>query len=388
MQATTANRNGRIAAAWRSDLRLIGAIGLLYAVIQLTTFLRIYALYRLDRVGLDMPEAIRDRVVAFVIGFLFIILIVRTTKFLLTRNWSLVRIVPIHLVFSGLISFVWYFTFIKVADWFCRGDDCDRPGEEFGYWYLVNLDKLFLLYILTVSITYTYYYVRRDDANRVRQSQMETQLLTARMKMLRSQLHPHFLFNTLNSISSLIDINVERAKIMVADLADLLRKVLDGQDKQQVPLAEELSLLRSYVDIEKTRFSDDLTITWEVDESLLDQQVPAMLLQPLVENAVHHGFSRDHLNLHIRISVERAGQQLRLSVTDDGQGFIVQPGRDIFSSGTGLANTRDRLRTLYGDRFSFTVRPTHPGVESRVELPLDQAREEDPEPQLLLDGQQ
>ncbi|MCB0638759.1 MAG: histidine kinase [Lewinella sp.] len=376
-------QRSQAAASWRSDLKLIGAIGLLYAVIQLITLLRIYALYRLDRIQLDLSEAIRDRVVAWVIGFLFIILIVRTTKFLLTRNWSWVRIVPIHLVFSGLISFIWYFSFIKVAEWFCQGEDCGGPGEEFGYWYLVNLDKLFLLYIITVSITYTYYYVRRDDANRVRQSQMETQLLTARMKMLRSQLHPHFLFNTLNSIASLIDINVERAKIMVADLADLLRQVLDGQDRQQVALEEELSLLQRYVDIEKTRFSDDLTIDWEIDDQLLPYRVPAMLLQPLVENAIHHGFSRDHLLLHITIKVEKNGDRLLLTVQDDGQGFSLSPGEDLFSQGTGLANTRDRLQALYNDDYSFTVLPTHPGVASMVDLPLELHREPDAETQLL-----
>ena len=351
------------------DGRLIMAIGLLYALIQLMTFLRSFAIFRLDDEPIILNEMILDRVVGWVIGFIYIIIIVKTTKYLLTRSWSWLRIFTIHLLFALLISFVWYLSFIEVATWFCTTEDCQPQAQEFLYWYLVNFDKLFLLYILTVSITYTYYYVRRDDLNRYRQEQMERQLLKARMKMLRSQLHPHFLFNTLNSITSLIDIDMQRAKIMIADLADLLRKVLDWRDKQHVSLREELELLQRYVDIEKTRFSDDLSVDWQIDEEVLDIEVPAMLLQPLVENVIHHGFSVDHLHIHMKIEAERQNGHLLLRITDDGQGF--PEDKNILETGTGLRNTHERLQTLYGERFRLSIANTHPGVVSEIAIPMN-----------------
>ncbi len=351
------------------DGRLIMAIGLLYALIQLMTFIRSFAIFRLDGEPIILSEMIPDRVVGWVIGFIYIIIIVKTTKYLLTRSWSWVRIFSIHLVFAILISLVWYLSFIEVATWFCTTDDCLPQAQEFWYWYLVNFDKLFLLYVLTVSITYTYYYVRRDDLNRYRQAQMETKLLQARMKMLRSQLHPHFLFNTLNSITSLIDIDIQKAKTVIADLADLLRKVLDWRDQQYISLREELELLQRYVDIEKTRFSDDLTIDWKIDEAALDTEVPAMLLQPLVENAIHHGFSGDHLHVKMLIEAARENGHLILRVSDDGQGF--PESKNILRSGTGIRNTHERLETLYGDRFRLDIRNTSPGVVSEIAIPMN-----------------
>lgn len=350
------------------DGRLIGAIGILYALIQLITFIRIYSIRRLDDLPIVLSELIPDRIVSWVIGFLYIIIIVKTTKYLLTRSWPWGRIFFIHLVFALLISFVWYYTFIEVSTWFCEGENCQPGSQEFLYWYLANFDKLFLLYILTVSITYTYYYVRRDDLNRIRHAQMETQLLTARMKMLRSQLQPHFLFNTLNSVASLMDINIDKAKTMIADLADLLRKVLDWSDVQQVSLREELELLQRYVDIEKTRFSDDLTVNWQVDESALDTPVPAMLLQPLVENAIHHGFSAEHLNVNMQITAQRENGSLILRVEDDGQGF--PEAAEVMDKGTGLQNTKERLYTLYGNDYSLRVENTYPGVISEIIIPV------------------
>ncbi|MEZ4987752.1 MAG: histidine kinase [Saprospiraceae bacterium] len=137
------------------------------------------------------------------------------------------------------------------------------------YAYLVNANTLVVMYMLSVAVSYTYDYMRRDNENKLQQSQLETQILQARMKMLRSQLHPHFLFNTLNSVNSLMDIDVSTARIMIVDLSDLLRKVLDWKDTPKIPLKDELDLLKRYVNIEKMRFSDDLTVHWDIDESLL-----------------------------------------------------------------------------------------------------------------------
>jgi sensor histidine kinase YesM len=167
-----------------------------------------------------------------------------------------------------------------------------------------------------------------------------------------------------------MDIDVERAKIMIADLAELLRRVLDQKDVQIVPLSNELDLLEKYVNIEKTRFSDDLSVYWDIDESLLSKQVPSMILQPLVENAIRHGFSKKHLELSIIIRAYAQDGHLCLSVCDNGQGLKHAAGKDIFQRGMGLQNTRERLQSIYGDTFQFSVRDTQEGTCSLITLPL------------------
>lgn len=355
---------------WR-DRRLIVAIAIIYAITQLITFLRTYSQLRLDNDVISINSMLRDRIVAWVVGVVFAFIIVLTTRQLLQqRNWSWLRISLIHLAFSSVFSVVWYATLIGVHKLFCKGKECHDIGQDLFFWFLINFDKLFLLYLVTVSITYTYYYVMRDHYNKLQHAQMQTQLLQARLKMLHSQLQPHFLFNTLNSISSLMDIDVERAKIMIADLAELLRRVLDQKDVQIVSLSNELDLLEKYVNIEKTRFSDDLTICWDIDETLLATQVPSMVLQPLVENAIRHGFSKKHLELAITIRAYTQEGNLCLSVCDNGQGLKHAAGKDIFQQGMGLQNTRERLQSIYGDAFQFSLRDTQEGTCSLIVLPL------------------
>ena len=348
-----ANENRKQQNPW-SGKRLVIGIWIIFAFTQLATLSRVYALNVLDNLNSPSSEMIRDRLISTAIGLLFILIIVTLTRYFLQRGFSINRMVLIHLVLIWPISFAWYASFNKVALWACQVfSDCAQADDDLVYGFLLNANATTLIYLLTVAVTYTYYYVRRDNENQLRQSQMETNVLQARMKMLRSQLHPHFLFNTLNSVHSLMDIDVSKAKVMVVDLADLLRKVLDWKDVQKVPLREELALLQRYVDIEKIRFSEDLEVTWQVDESALNIPVPAMLLQPLVENALHHGFSPDFMHLKIEISVEKQNEQLLLRVNDDGQGFKEEEQAHIFELGTGLQNTRERLATLYGDNFSF-----------------------------------
>lgn len=355
---------------YRPNWRLLGIISGLFALLQLITFTRIYATHQLNGWEFNWNTEVWDRFVAWSIGVVFTLIIIETTRFLLSKNWAWPRILIFHVVFALFISFVWYYIFLFFTYLFCTGDDCKPPGADYIYWYIINFDKLFLLYLITVSTTYTYYYVRRDNQHRLQRSRMETQLLETRLKMLRSQLHPHFLFNTLNSVASLMDINPAKAQVMLADLSDLLRQVLDRQDMQLVPLAEEMELLRKYVDIEKTRFSDDLTVDWQVSPQLSGVRVPTLLLQPLVENAIRHGFSRDNLHLDIQIVAERRNGHVLFQVNDNGKGLVDHLGADIFEKGTGLYNTRERLRTIYGDQFSFEVTDTQPGVSSRIVLPL------------------
>ncbi|MCB9294663.1 MAG: histidine kinase [Lewinellaceae bacterium] len=355
-----------------SDTKLIIGIGLVITLLQVATFFELY----LDQVTqgkqANISELLGWRLLAWAMALAFVFLIVKTTTRFLDAKMPWRKIILIHVLFAFVVSFVWYSLFLFVNHLLCTGEKCDEPFQliRMVLWYLRNFDKLFLIYLLTASLTYTYHYVQRDIMHRVRHSRMEKQLLEARLMMLKSQLQPHFLFNTLNSIASLIDIDVRRAKAMIADLGGLLRHVLEKKDEQVVSLEDELKLLQQYIDIEKARFAEDLEIGLEVEPGTFQARIPSMLLQPLVENSIQHGFSRDHPQLKVDIRLFQEGRQLVVEVKDDGKGFSEEAGAELFQRGMGLHNTLERLRSLFGEQFTFLVENLHPGVRNRIEIPL------------------
>lgn len=362
-----------IPSAKISEKHLIIALCGLYAILQVSTFFRLLLEQQETDLPANIPMMIRDRAVAFSVAVVYIILIVKTTRRYLMKNKSWKKIIAIHFFFAFLISLLWYSTFIFAASFFCNSEDCNGEDKRFIFWYLYNFDKLFLLYLITVSITYTYYYVQRDSMNQIQRSQIENQLLQTRMMMLKSQLHPHFLFNTLNSIASLVDIDVQKAKNMIADLGDLLRHVLDNKDTQIVSVDNEMVMLNKYIDIEKIRFSEDLQINLNVVPEIGRAEIPSMLLQPVVENSIQHGFSRHHQNLKINIDIFPEDEKLVVLIEDNGQGFDPIKGATIFEKGTGLKNTFERLKSIYSDQYCFFVENLHPGVRNRIEIPLNLA---------------
>jgi sensor histidine kinase YesM len=190
-------------------------------------------------------------------------------------------------------------------------------------------------------------------------------LQRAQLEALRSQLIPHFLFNTLHSIAELIHENPRHAEQMVLQLGELLRKSLKTQ-ALEVPLAEELEFIRSYLAIEQTRLGERLELRWKIDPAVLGARVPSLILQPIVENAVRHGIAASPRGGRLEIAAARIDDQLRLEVRDNGPGF--KPDDDATRSGIGLSNTRARLERLYGDRAGFTL--THDGgVVASLALP-------------------
>jgi LytS/YehU family sensor histidine kinase len=191
-------------------------------------------------------------------------------------------------------------------------------------------------------------------------------LSTARLETLKAQLHPHFLFNTLHTISELIHIDPAAADAMVIRLGRLLRLSLEYTSESEVSLEREMEVLTAYLDLHRMRHGDRLHATIDVDPSLRRAFVPPMILQPLVENALRHGINRRSASGAIWISAERVENRLRLAVCDDGLGL---PERLV--EGVGLSNTRTRLSQLYAVDHSFVVRPrTGGGTEAIVELPL------------------
>ncbi len=210
------------------------------------------------------------------------------------------------------------------------------------------LDALIFCVIVIVHHAVVYYRVSKDRA--IRASQLEARLAQAQLQMLRMQLQPHFLFNTLHSISALMHKDVRRADTMIAALSDLLRMSLHNIGAQEVPLQSELEFLQRYVEIMSLRFGDRLHVTIDVAPETRDARVPNLFLQPLVENSFRHGFG-DLGQGSIAISVKRDGDLLRCDVVDNGRGL-----RAGHKEGVGLASTRQRLAHLYGDRHSFSLR--------------------------------
>ncbi|NKB71496.1 MAG: hypothetical protein GKR89_30865 [Candidatus Latescibacteria bacterium] len=191
------------------------------------------------------------------------------------------------------------------------------------------------------------------------------------------QLRPHFLFNTLNSISSLMAVDPEAADTMLAKLGDFLRFTLDHAHRDFISLQEELLFARHYLGIEEVRFKDRLQVTFAVEPEARAGRVPNMLLQPLVENAVGHGIAEQIEAGRIEVGGRCCGNRLEIWVSDSGPG-LTTTDEEAFSSGIGLANTRDRLRQAYGDNFLLALENgENGGLRVRLQIPF-QLHQEDP----------
>src|SRR5579859_370626 len=200
-------------------------------------------------------------------------------------------------------------------------------------------------------------------------ARLNEQLSKAQLNALRRQIEPHFLFNTLNAIAGLVrEKRHDAAVSMIAGLSDFLRRVLQDSDRQQVPLAEELEFTQKYLDIQKARFAERLTFLVDVPAELLPAQVPSLILQPMVENAVKHGIAQRVHGGAIRITASRNSGTLTLRVYNDGPSL--PSGWEKSQSGIGISNVRTRLQSLYGDGFELSMRNQRLGVEATVSLPF------------------
>jgi LytS/YehU family sensor histidine kinase len=243
-----------------------------------------------------------------------------------------------------------------------------RAARLFVIW--IVSDGLLYWSILTVGLAVAHY--RRLRERERTALELETQLAQADLHALKSQLQPHFLFNSLHTIGSLVRTGDRDSAVKVtADLGELLRRMLDGASQQEVPLRQELDFIKSYLDIEQMRFRDRLTVTFAVDEAVLDARVPHLVLQPLVENAIRHGIAPHAFAGHVEVTARRVGSTLELVVRDDGPGA---GNGDGSRPGIGLTNTRARLSRLYGNEFKLAViNLPQGGLESRVEIPFQLA---------------
>ena len=250
------------------------------------------------------------------------------------------------------------------------------------YFYRFFAPDLFL-YGVIVLLVNAFDYYRKYREGELKAAELRAQLAQAQLQALKMQLHPHFLFNTLNAISELVYKDREAAEQMISQLSDMLRLSLDKVGVQEVSLAQELDFLRKYLEIEQTRFQERLKVEMQIDPATLDASVPNMILQPLVENAVRHGIAPRSTGGRIRISSRREDGYLRLDVRDDGRGLPAKAERAesdaaTAKGGVGLANTRERLLRLYGGahRFELQSRPGE-GLTVSLAIPYRESKSEE-----------
>jgi two-component system LytT family sensor kinase len=241
-------------------------------------------------------------------------------------------------------------------------------GQAFTLRFILRLPSALSVYAAIVAAGYWVWWMAAHHRREAQRAQLEAQLAAARLRALRMQLQPHFLFNTLHTIAGHVrEGERDTAVDLIARLSRLLRRSLDEAERHEVPLAEEVELLAEYLALERARFGDNLLTRFDIAPDVRDASVPSLILQPLVENALRHGIGPREGPGELRIAARRENGHLVLVVADDGVGY--DPTRA--AAGVGLANTRERLAQLYGARQRFEIGPGHAGgTVARVEIPL------------------
>jgi two-component system LytT family sensor kinase len=280
----------------------------------------------------------------------------------------LARRVPLHFLASILLCGAWA-GLGTLLRWALFPLQAQPTPASVVSWFFTSLPFGVAVYFAVLGVEHAAFFFLEARTRETQAARLSAQLAEARLGALRMQLQPHFLFNSLNAITVIVrDRDTATATRMLEQLGEMLRRVMRADRPQEVPLAEELEFVRQYLTIEQIRFSDRLRPVIAMAPGLERAAAPEFLLQPLVENAVRHGLAKRTTATLLKIEARREGDDLVLTVTDDG------PGPDVGSAepreGVGLANTRERLATLYGPRARLTLAATpQGGAVAEVRLP-------------------
>ena len=241
---------------------------------------------------------------------------------------------------------------IKYLIWVPLQNAIFHSGWTFARTFAPNVFAVFVGQMYFVVLLYAIEYYRAARERELRTAQLETELSHAQLDSLRAQIHPHFLFNTLNSISTLMHRDVGAADEMLSRLSDMLRASFAANGDQETSLGEELELVELYLGIMRVRFRDRLLAQIDVPDTLLGERVPSFVLQPIIENVVKHGIDASSHVTCIRVTVDGDDEKLRVRVLDDGRG--IHPNADL-TAGMGLSNIRRRIEQLYGVAGSLSI---------------------------------
>ncbi len=300
-------------------------------------------------------------------GFLLIPILLWFFKKMPIRRSNLFTSIPLHLMvtllFGSVHTFLMYITRTPIYQWVGLGD----YGEWYGvleYRMIMEYCKQFLFYWIFYGGYLFFEKIKESQQQQIRAARLEEQLTKAHLNELKRQLNPHFLFNTLNAISSMMYEDIESADKMMASLSDMLRATLKI-DREEHPIEKELGLMDLYLGIMKTRFNEQLSIKILVNKGLEKAMIPVFLLQPLVENSIKYGIQKNG-SVAVKLSIKSSNQHLILEIEDDGPGI-----KEVTKNGIGWSNTLERLDKLFGEDYLFNLKNINEGgLHIGIQIPL------------------
>jgi two-component system LytT family sensor kinase len=367
----------------RHHNQLTGVLGLTRAqgwgillLVYTAIFVLIFSYHYLDDLSRQRPGTFAVRFLEEFTGvftvFLLLPLVLRVADFYLFKVKGWARQAAFHLVAAVGFSFL-HTSLMALSRWIIAplvGLGRYDYGIM-GFRYPMELSNDLIGYTVIVLVYYFFKRLRIAQAQQLAAAELQAKLAQAQLENLRLQLQPHFLFNTLNTISSVMYEDVPAADAMITQLSELLRLTLRTANSHEIPLVQELEITRLYLQIMQKRFESNLRVTYSVDAALENSLVPQLILQPLVENSLRHGLKDGGAGIDISIGAERLNGSLILKVADTGAGLGTQGAEAAMNRGVGLANIRSRLEQLYGadQEFAIANRPAG-GAEVTLRVPF------------------
>ena len=323
----------------------------------------------------------------YLCGFLAPPVIILSRKFPLDKeNWK--SRIWLHLIAAFVFSITHYFLldiiFRNVMQqfmFFPRGfaipprlPFSESPGFGLNlqliFFFLRNINLAFFIYWVIAVASHAFGYYKKFQERELQTSKLEAQLAKEQLQLLRNQLQPHFLFNTLHTLSSLIYEDVKAADKMIRQLSELLRKTLDHSDEQEITLNQEIEQLGYYLEIMKTRFQNRLFVEMRIPGEVKNAMIPNLILQPLVENAIKHGLEQSTEIGKINITAIKVDEKILIEIEDNGPGLNAKNNENQ-TQGIGLVNTRKRLDQLYGNEYKFELKNVESGgLKVTLEIPF------------------
>lgn len=277
-----------------------------------------------------------------------------------------------QIVYMGLTTVVFSFLYAVVVTWVDQTLDLESPLMT-QYTFIVKAIRIsfgfFFILLIWNFIYFTYHFIEKTRKEKLDKIRLESLVKELELKTIKSHINPHFIFNALNSIRALVDENPERARTAITELSNILRSSMQAEKLETAPLEKELNIVKDYLELEHIRFEDRLRVEYDIDEDTLDQQIPPMMLQTLVENAIKHGISRQVNGGTIKIISDFKQDHHELIVQNTGT-----IGKETNTEGFGIVSTQNRLKLLFGARAHFALRNVNGNmVEAKVILPLTQS---------------
>ncbi|MFM9909112.1 MAG: sensor histidine kinase [Chitinophagaceae bacterium] len=279
------------------------------------------------------------------------------------RNKPLFFKLLMHVITAPLWVFCWFNLYRIIQS--LRGDGVLR-GD--GIWWDVYIPGL--VYCLQFAIFHVYDFYLQTQKQKQKEKELMQAAYNSEVNALKAQIQPHFLFNTLNSISASVPKEMEHTRVLIAKLADTFRYSLQASEQEWISLAEELQFTKITLELEKERLKKRLEIIFDIDESLLQTKVPPMLLQPITENAIKHGIAPNIEGGSITIAVKKDGNKASISISDTGLGYEGKLDETIFNKGIGLRNTNLRLEKLFGEKI-YVLKNIPSGLCFSFSIPLN-----------------